>query len=183
MARKRWLHAAWMAALKQGFLTGGWPLRRYVRIAAIGFALGVPLYALLAWLLWRGGFSTFDLLAYGITATTLIRPIMIVATTALVIMLFRRGGALSARVAAAGRAALTNYLGTSILMTTLFYGYGIGLFGRLSRAELWLVVLPAWALMLWWSKAWLNHFRYGPFEWLWRSLARGELQPMRLKPS
>ena len=54
-------------------------------------------------------------------------------------------------------------------MTTLFYGWGLGLFGTMSRAELWLVVLAMWALMLLWSKPWLDRFRYGPFEWLWRS--------------
>jgi uncharacterized protein len=83
------------------------------------------------------------------------------------------------RIAAAGRAAFTNYLGSSILMTSLFYGYGAGLFGELSRAQLWLAVLPMWALMLLWSKPWLDRYRYGPFEWLWRSLARGAFQPMR----
>ncbi|MDQ4086972.1 MAG: DUF418 domain-containing protein, partial [Pseudomonadota bacterium] len=83
------------------------------------------------------------------------------------------------RIGAAGRAAFTNYLGTSILMTTLFYGYGLGLFGSMSRVELWLVVLPTWALMLLWSKPWLDRFRYGPLEWLWRSLARGRLEPIR----
>ena len=36
-----------------------------------------------------------------------------------------------------------------------------------------------WALMLLWSKPWLDRFRYGPFEWLWRSLARMRLEPMR----
>jgi uncharacterized protein len=104
---------------------------------------------------------------------------MIVATAALIILLTRRGGRLVDRIAAAGRAAFTNYLGTSILMTALFYGWGIGLFGQLSRAELWLVVIAAWILMLLWSKPWLDRYRYGPFEWLWRSLARRSLQPMR----
>jgi uncharacterized protein len=40
-----------------------------------------------------------------------------------------------------------------------------------------------WALMLLWSKPWLDHYRYGPFEWLWRTLARGALQPMRREPA
>jgi uncharacterized protein len=64
-------------------------------------------------------------------------------------------------------------------MTGLFYGWGLGRFGSLGRAELWLVVLPTWILMLAWSKPWLDRFRYGPFEWLWRSLSRGKLQPMK----
>ncbi|MFN2258969.1 MAG: DUF418 domain-containing protein, partial [Parasphingopyxis sp.] len=77
------------------------------------------------------------------------------------------------------RAAFTNYLGTSIVMTTIFYGYGLGLYGEVGRIELYLFVLGAWALMLLWSKPWLDRFRFGPLEWLWRSLARMELQPMR----
>lgn len=168
-----------MAALKTGFITGSWNIRRYRQIAAGGFALGIPLGLLLALGLIREQFSNPAIISLNLAATTLLRPIMVFATIALIILATRRGGALTDRIAAAGRAAFTNYLGTSILMTGLFYGYGLGLFGRLSRAELWLVVLPACILMLLWSKPWLENYRYGPFEWLWRSLARGRLQPMR----
>ena len=107
------------------------------------------------------------------------RPLVVSAAAALIILPPRRRGALTGRIAAAGRAAFTNYLGTSLVMTLLFYGYGAGLYGRLGRAELWLVVFAAWVLMLLWSKPWLDRFRYGPFEWLWRTLARGSVQPMR----
>ncbi|HEV2748595.1 MAG TPA: DUF418 domain-containing protein [Allosphingosinicella sp.] len=168
-----------MAALKNGFLAGAWPARRYRRAALIGFAIGVPGYGLLAWLLWRDGFGVPMLFALSIAATVLIRPAMVAGLAALVILATRRGGAWVDRVAAAGRAAFTNYLGTSLVMTAFFYGWGLGLYGRFARAELWLVVAAMWALMLLWSKPWLDHYRYGPFEWLWRSLARGRLQPMR----
>jgi uncharacterized protein len=168
-----------MAALRTGFLTGAWADRDYRRWAAWGFAIGIPLYSALALILARDGFSVPMVVAVAMPATVLVRPIMIVATAALIILLTRRGGALVARIAAAGRAAFTNYLGTSIIMTTLFYGYGGGLFGDLGRAELWLVVVAMWALMLLWSKPWLDRYRYGPFEWLWRTLARGRVQPMR----
>lgn len=168
-----------IAALKSGFLTGAWQPRSYFRMATIGFAVGIPGYALLAWRLLESDFSPIAITAYALTASTLIRPLMIVATAALVILLARSRGALAQRFAAAGRAAFTNYLGTSIVMTTLFYGYGFGLYGHLSRAQLWLAVVPAWIFMLLWSKPWLDRYRYGPFEWLWRSLARWQLQPMR----
>ena len=69
------------------------------------------------------------LVAFSIAAPVLTRPPMIVAIAALVILLTRRGGPLHRRIAAAGRAAFTNYLGTSILMTALFYGWGFGLYG------------------------------------------------------
>lgn len=168
-----------MAALKSGFLTGAWSNRAYARIMAVGFGIGVPAYALLAWLIIRDNFHVPMLIAAGFAATVPFRPAMIIATAALVILATRGGGALTARIAAAGRAAFTNYLGTSLVMTTLFYGYGFGLYGHLRRIELWIPVALMWAAMLLWSKPWLDRFNYGPFEWLWRSLARWKLQPMR----
>ena len=168
-----------MAALKTGFLTGQWSNRAYGRVMLIGFGIGAPAYALLAWLLVRDDFAVPSIFAYGIAASVPFRPLMIGATAALFILLTRGGGRLVDRIAAAGRAAFTNYLGTSILMTTLFYGYGFGLFGDLTRVQLWIPVVAMWALMLLWSKPWLERYRYGPFEWLWRSLSRGKLQPMR----
>ena len=168
-----------MAALKSGFLTGAWSNRAYARVAAIGYAIGIPVYAGLAWLYADTGYTVQMTFAIVMAATVPFRPLMILATAALIILLTRPGGPLTQRIAATGRAAFTNYLGTSILMTTLFYGYGGGLFGSIGRAELWLVVVATWALMLLWSKPWLERYRYGPFEWLWRTLARGSVQPMR----
>jgi uncharacterized protein len=168
-----------MVALKNGFLTGSWEDSRYRRTALIGFGIGIPAYAAPAAFLWSDGFSVPMVVTIAMAATVPLRPLMIIATAALIILLTRRGGALVERIAAAGRAAFTNYLGTSILMTFLFYGWGIGLFGTLSRAELWLVVIGMWGLMLLWSKPWLERNQYGPLEWLWRTLARWELQPMR----
>jgi uncharacterized protein len=171
-----------MAALRNGFLRGEWSPAAYRKTALIGFGIGIPAYALLAWVIAREGFSVPMVFAVVMAATVPFRPLMVVATAALIILLSRSGGGLAARIAAAGRTAFTNYLGTSILMTTLFYGYGGGLYGSLSRAELWIPVIAMWALMLLWSKPWLDRFDYGPLEWLWRSLSRGSLQPMR-KPA
>lgn len=168
-----------MAALKSGFLTGAWDDRRYRKVALIGFAIALPCYALLAWLLARDGFTVPGIFTWSFAGTVLLRPVMVAAIAALIILMTRGGGRLVQRIAAAGRAAFTNYLGTSILMTGFFYGWGAGLFGRFSRIELWLVVFAMWALMLAWSKPWLDRHQYGPFEWLWRTLARWQWQPMR----
>jgi uncharacterized protein len=168
-----------MASLRNGFLTGEWDDSTYRRTAIRGFAIGIPVYALLAAWLWIDGFSVPMLMTLGMAATVIFRPVMVIATAALVILLTRRRGPLVERIAAAGRAAFTNYLGTSIAMTALFYGWGLGWFGTMSRIELWLVVFAMWALMLVWSKPWLDRFQYGPFEWLWRSLSRWSPQPMR----
>jgi uncharacterized protein len=168
-----------MAALKSGFLTGEWSDSVLRGVALAGFAIAVPAYALLAYLLIRDGFSPAGIFTYSFAASVPFRPLMVVAYAALIILLTRRGGWLVDRIAAAGRAAFTNYLGSSILMTGLFYGWGFGLFGSLSRAQLWPVVFLMWVLMLAWSKPWLDRFQYGPLEWLWRSLTRMQLQPMR----
>jgi uncharacterized protein len=171
-----------MWGLRSGFLTGAWEDAQYRRVALIGFAVTVPAYTILAAIIWLSGFSSVALIACAMAVPTVLRPVMVAAWAALIILATRRGGALTMRIAAAGRAAFTNYLGTSILMTALFYGWGAGLYGDLRRIELYLVVLAMWALMLIWSKPWLERFQYGPFEWLWRSLSRGRAQPMRRRP-
>ena len=168
-----------MAALKSGFLTGSWSDATYRNIAIRCFLVGIALYCVLAYLLFSERFSPTSLFTWSMAATVPVRPVMIVAIAAAIILATRGGGWLTERIAAAGRAAFTNYLGTSIMMTATFYGWGLGLFGELSRAQLWLVVIAMWVVMLAWSKPWLDRFHYGPLEWLWRSLARGELQPMR----
>jgi len=168
-----------MAALKNGFLRGSWSPAAYRRAAMIGFGIGIPAYGLLAWILARDGFSVPMVIAITMTSTVPFRPLMVIATAALIIILARQGSALVERIAAVGRAAFSNYLGTSLLMTIFFYGYGLGFYGTMGRAELWLVVVAMWALMLLWSTPWLERYRYGPLEWLWRTLARGGAQPMR----
>lgn len=172
-----------MAGLRSGFLTGQWDMARYRRWALLGFLIATPLFALLAWWIVASDFhpATVAMATFG--GTPPIRTLMVVAYAALIILLTRNGGALVDRIAAAGRAAFTNYLGTSIVMTTIFYGFGLGLYGDFSRAEVYLFVLGMWLVMLLWSKPWLDRYRYGPFEWLWRTLARGQRQPMRKLPA
>jgi uncharacterized protein len=172
-----------MAALKTGFLAGAWETARYRRIAAWCLGLSFAVYALYAALMIVGGFRVTDVATYWFAGTVPIRPLAVIGAAALIMLLVRPGGLLVDRVAAAGRTAFSNYLGTSILMTTLFYGYGFGLFGDLRRVELWLVVAAMWALMLLWPKPWLERFQFGPLEWLWRSLARWSVQPMRRTPA
>jgi uncharacterized protein len=75
--------------------------------------------------------------------------------------------------------AFTNYLLQTILCTTLLYGHGFGLFAQFERTQQMGVVLAVWVIQLILSPLWLARFRFGPFEWLWRSLTYGSLQPFR----
>ncbi len=81
--------------------------------------------------------------------------------------------------AAAGQIALTNYLMQTIICTTIFYGHGFGHFGSFTRVEQLQTVLAIWAFQLILSPIWLHFFRFGPFEWVWRSLTYWRFQPMR----
>jgi uncharacterized protein len=83
--------------------------------------------------------------------------------------------------AAAGRMALTNYLAQSIVLGVLFYGYGLGWFGRLGAAAAACVAAAVYSAGLWASRSWLSRYRFGPFEWLWRSLTYRRRQPMRIE--
>jgi uncharacterized protein len=168
-----------MAAYRSGLLLGAWERRRMLRTMAIAFGIGIPAYVAIVGYMAAQGFSTLAVCLGALVLTTPFRPLVILGWACLIVLLARPGGALTTRIAATGRMAFTNYLMTSILCTTLFYGYGFGLFATLSRAQIYLVVLAMWALMLLWSQPWLARFRFGPFEWLWRSLARGSVQPMR----
>lgn len=171
-----------MALMKNGFLLGQWEAPRYRHLVKWLLPAGVIISVMLAAVLYIGDFDPVLTLSATVAWSYPPRLMMTLAYAALLIMLINRfaDSASMRRVAAAGRAAFTNYLGTSILMTTIFYGYGLGLFGQIGRWEVYLFVFGACVLMLLWSQPWLSRFRYGPLEWLWRSLARRQVQPMRI---
>ncbi|UFW45399.1 MULTISPECIES: DUF418 domain-containing protein [Bradyrhizobium] len=82
-----------------------------------------------------------------------------------------------------GRMAFTNYLAQSVIFGWIFYGYGLGQFGRLGAAEALAIGIAVYVGQVFFSAWWLRHFRYGPVEWLWRTLMYGTQQPMALKGS
>lgn len=82
-------------------------------------------------------------------------------------------------LAAVGRMALSNYLLQTILCTTLFYGYGLGYYAEIEYPALFGVVAAVWIINIVFSTVWLRFFRFGPAEWLWRSLTYWKPQPMR----
>jgi uncharacterized protein len=79
-----------------------------------------------------------------------------------------------------GQMALTNYLMHSVILTSIFYGYAGGQYGEISRAPQMLIVLAIIVAQIFLSKWWLNRYRFGPMEWLWRSLTYKKMQTMKL---
>ncbi|OWQ97871.1 DUF418 domain-containing protein [Sphingopyxis witflariensis] len=170
-----------MALFRNGFLTGAWSRADYRRVARHWLPPGLLLTLLVTWVQWRSGFDNLVAINAFLAWAAPGRLMMTIGYAALFVLLIQRyaSGTGMARVAAAGRMAFSNYIGTSIVMTSIFYGYGLGLFGSVDRMTLYLFVIGGAAAMLLWSKPWLDRFLYGPLEWLWRSLARRSLQPMR----
>ena len=82
--------------------------------------------------------------------------------------------------ASLGQMALTNYVTESVVLGVIFYGYGFGLFGRMGSAPAALIGIALYTGQLFFSRMWLRHYRFGPVEWLWRSLTYGHLQRMRV---
>lgn len=169
-----------VALFRSGFFAGEWPRRRYRQLMLLGYGICLPLYLPLVWWISSTNFDPLTLLLADPLHLVLLRPGLALAYAATIILLMQRGpaGALTRRIAAVGRMAFSNYLATSLLCTLLFYGYGLGWFGRLERWQLYPIVAVICAAMLLWSKPWLDRFAYGPFEWLWRSMARLKLQPI-----
>lgn len=172
-----------MAMLKSGFILGLWAPEFYAKVARRAFGIGLgPMIALAAWVI-ATDYDTMVAFGAFFAFSFPFRVVLTIGWASLLLWLIlrHRESALIGRVAAAGRAAFSNYLGTSLVMTFIFYGWGLGLYGSINRITAMLFVVGAWVIMLLWSKPWLARFRFGPAEWLWRSLARRKLQPMRLR--
>ncbi|MEO1922093.1 MAG: DUF418 domain-containing protein [Sphingomonadaceae bacterium] len=126
------------------------------------------------------GFGYFSTMGAFIGWSMLPRLFVVIGLAALLSLYgARAGGWLALRIAATGRMAFSNYLGTSFVLLFVFSPWAFDLFGVLNRPQLYAVVLGVWALMLLWSKPWLERFRYGPLEWLWRCLTYGRAFPLR----
>ncbi len=171
-----------MGLMKLGVFSAQRSRRFYLWMIAIGYGIGIPLMIFDGWELIQHNFSH----VYGLHGGKFYNAygsVVVALGHVGLIMLIVQSGALSwltTRLAAVGRMALSNYLTHSIVCTTLFYGYGFGLFGHVNRTGLAAIVITIWVCQLVISPIWLKYFRYGPAEWLWRSLTYGKPQPMRV---
>src|SRR5262245_23793970 len=167
-----------MAFLKLGVLTAARSVRFYVWMAVLSFAVGLPAHAWTVWWFWKQRFSIESSnlvgIAYEIGRVTAFGYIAVL----LLFIKLNLWRSATARLAAVGRMAFSNYMFTSVLCSILFDGFK--LFGKLQRYQLYGVVLVVWAVILVVSPIWLRHFRFGPLEWLWRSLTYWKKQPFRI---
>jgi uncharacterized protein len=86
-------------------------------------------------------------------------------------------------IASVGRMALTNYFLQSVMMTLFFNGYGLGWYGKVGTAAGIGIALTLYTIQVVYSRWWMNHYLYGPVEWLWRTLTYGTRVAWRKKAS
>jgi uncharacterized protein len=172
-----------MALYKTGVLKGERTTGFYVRMVTICYGIGLPM-VVVGFLI--SSSHPGDMLVQmrsSFPMNVISGPVVALGHIAVIALAVRKSwlGWLEARFAAAGRMAFTNYISQTLICVTIFYGFGFGLFGTMNRIQLLAVAVAIWILQLWWSPAWLGRFRFGPLEWLWRSLTYGRRQPLRLE--
>lgn len=171
-----------MAMLKLGIITAERGRKFYLLMILLGYGIGGTINAITGYYFARSG---FDLGKESLAWVLADEPgILLVAGghIGLVMLIVKSGWLkrLTSRLATVGQTTLTCYLATSLICTTIFEGYGFGLFATLQRYQLLYVVFSVWLFLLIASPIWLRHFRFGPMEWVWRSLTYWRKQPMKI---
>lgn len=170
-----------MGLFKIGVFSAARSTAFYGRMLAIGAVIGLPIVAVgvafresIAWDVHLSFFAgdQFNYWASIPVALAWVAAVMLVVKAGVI-------PHLTARLAAVGRMALSCYLLETIICTAIFYGHGLGLFGSIERTGQITIVFAVWLVLLGFCPWWMQRFRFGPFEWLWRSLTYWKLQPLR----
>lgn len=172
------------ALMRNGWLKGEFSLPHYRRIGwglvFLGLLINIP--AIIAqWQLdWAWRWCALLLQA----PRELSAPFQVIGYVALILGFWPQLSRFRAIkwVGCVGRMALTNYLLQTIICTILFYHFG--LFMKLDRLSLLILVPVIWSINILFSVLWLRYFRQGPVEWLWRQLTRrvsGEHQTINVR--
>jgi uncharacterized protein len=169
-----------MALMKTGVLGAERTAGFYRTMMVACYGIGLPLTAYSALDLRAHSFDALYAISGGSAANYVGSIVVALGHIALVMLLIKTGfvQGLLQRFAAVGRMALTNYLMHSIVLTTVFYGYGLALYGSIPRFGQMSFVAAVIGLQLVLSPWWLARYQFGPAEWLWRSLTYWKRQPM-----
>jgi uncharacterized protein len=169
-----------MSLYKSGFLDGRLSSSTYARVALVATPVGLALALI--------GALELERVAYAMPTRAVVdlwnyvgAVFASVGYAAALIWIVKRGtlAAMRRHLAAVGQMAFSNYLLHSVTASVLFLGWGFGLAGRFDYATQLLIVAAIWIVQLIVSPIWLQRFRFGPAEWLWRTLTYGRVQPMR----
>lgn len=173
-----------MALFKRDVFSAKRSTRFYAALVALAAAVGLPLQVYGIWLDFALGWPVWSVF---VGAQFNYWPSIAVGLGYVgAVMLACRTPALrrfTRPFAAVGQTALTNYLLQTVICTSIFYGHGLGWFGAVDRIGQVGVTAGVWAVQLIASPLWLRRYRFGPVEWIWRSLTYRARQPMRRRPA
>ena len=170
-----------MALFKLGMFRAEWSKRTYVKFIVLALGVGFPLIIYGMYYNFMTHWESPGFLFFGLQFNFW-ASILVSLGWVSVVMLIAKSESLAGiakRFGAVGRMAFTNYILQTVICTSIFYGHGLGWFGSVERAGQFAIVILVWILQLILSPIWLNKFKYGPLEWLWRSLSYWKLQPFR----
>ena len=170
-----------MALYKWGVLSAKCSRRTYRLLTVIGLGLGLAIVGYGLSQIIADDFS-FNSSRFGVYGQfnywgSLLVSLGYIGAICLIVLCWGQNWFTNA-FAAVGRMALTNYLLQTIIATLIFYGHGFGRFGHVERTGQLLITLAIWAFQLVFSQWWLSRFRFGFFEWVWRSLTYWKIQPL-----
>ena len=176
-----------MALFTLGYFSNKFSTSTYALGLLIGYGIGIPIGLIM---FSRGASAGLNFGAYVDAYRMphwllydLKRVFLCLGHASLIILVFRSRIIpwLMKGLANVGQMAFTNYLMQSIICTLFFYGYGLGYYNQLKYHQLFFVVGAVWVFQIIFSSIWLRYYRFGPFEWLWRSLTYWKKQPMLKK--
>ena len=176
-----------MAFFKMGFFSDKPSSSTYRLLLAIGYGLGLPIGYI-----YFNGSVFFDMAPgkfldrYSVPPSILydLRRILLCVGHVSLLMLVYRSRLVPWMMKAlsnVGQMAFTNYLMQSIFCSFIFYGYGLGYYHKMQYHQIYYIVFAIWIFQLIFSSIWLKYYKFGPFEWTWRSLTYWKNQPMKVK--
>ena len=171
-----------MGLYKWGILTANRSSKFYLWMFISGFLVGIPLISYGILLNFQANFvlkySMFIGSQYNYWGSLFVS----MAYISLIIFIYQKikQNNWFRILANVGRTALSNYLLQTIICTLIFYGHGFGLFAKLERKFQFIFVILVWFVQIILTQVWLKYYKFGPVEWLWRSLTYFKRQPFKL---
>ncbi len=168
-----------LGLFKSGFFHGHWQTRSYLVLIGLG-AVALVLIAAQALSNAASGYDPVRMMTGGAVPNLALAPLVTLAYAAAIILGLRAGGLglMRSWLEPVGRLALTNYIGQTLIMTTLFLGWrGFGLYGHVDRAALLGICVAVWVVQVLASRWYRARYEQGPLEWVWRCLTDGRRYP------
>ena len=176
-----------MALFKIGFFSNKYSRKKYLTIALICFAIGLPIAHEITY--WPASHAAkqyinyVDTHSFDLKALEQIPRILIPIGYACLLIIICMSGwlkKLTYALSCFGKMAFTNYMIQNIFITVFFWGHGFAMFSKFTRIEIYGIMVITWIVQITFSVIWLRYYSMGPLEWLWRTLTYKKIMPLKI---